>query len=98
MLFQTLKESKGWGKMLEVDTVGALNDVIAKGDIQNLILVQEALQEKKMADIAQQIALSKEKKFCNDSWSFFIGKDYLFTPIICTVACPWDETASNTGG
>lgn len=63
MLFQTLKESKGWGKMLEVDTVGALNDVIAKGDIQNLILVQEALQEKKMADIAQQIALSKEKKF-----------------------------------
>lgn len=63
MLFRTLKESKGWGKMLEVDTVGALNDVIAQGGIQDLILVQEALQEKKMAEIAEQIASSKDKKF-----------------------------------
>ena len=62
-LFHTLLESKGWGKMLEVDTVGALNDVIAQGDIQNLILVQEALQEKKMGEIAQQIASNKDKKF-----------------------------------
>lgn len=61
-LFQTLKESKGWGKMLEVDTVGALNDIISSGDIQNLILVQEALQEKKMGEIAQQIASNPEKK------------------------------------
>ena len=63
MLFRTLKESKGWGKMLEVDTVGALNDVIAQGGIQELILVQEALQEKKMAKIAEQIASGKDKKF-----------------------------------
>ena len=63
MLFRTLKESKGWGKMLEVDTVGALNDVIAQGGIQELILVQEALQEKKMAEIAEQIASGKDKKF-----------------------------------
>lgn len=61
-LFQTLRASKDWGKMMEVDTVGALNDVIASGDIQNLILVQEALQEKKMGEIAQQIAVNKEKK------------------------------------
>lgn len=62
-LFEILKESKGWGKMLEVDTVGALNDVIAEGGIQNLILVQEALQEKKMGEIAQRIAEGKDKKF-----------------------------------
>ncbi len=62
-LFQTLLESKQWGKTMEVDTVGALNDVISSGGIQDLILVQEAFQEKKIAEIAQQIADSRDKKF-----------------------------------
>lgn len=62
-LFKTLQESKKWGKTMEVDTVGALNDVIAKGDIVDLIMVQEALQEKKIAEIAEQIAASRDKKF-----------------------------------
>ena len=62
-LFQTLLESKQWGKTMEVDTVGALNDVIAAGNMQELILVQEALHEKKVAEIAQMIAESKDKKF-----------------------------------
>ena len=62
-LFQTLQESKEWGKTMEVDTVGALNDAISQGNIQELILVQEALQEKKIGEIAQMIADNKEKKF-----------------------------------
>lgn len=62
-LFHTLLESKQWGKTMGVDTVGALNEVISSGGIQELILVQEALQEKKIAEIAQQIADSKDKKF-----------------------------------
>lgn len=61
-LFSTLLESKNWGKTMEVDTVGALNDVIANGNILDLILVQEAFQEKKIAEIAQQIASDKSKK------------------------------------
>lgn len=61
-LFSTLLESKKWGKAMEVDTVGALNDVISSGGIQDLILVQEAFQEKKIAEIAQMIAANKEKK------------------------------------
>lgn len=62
-LFQVLKESAKWGTMLNVDTVGALNDAIASGDISELILVQEALQEKKIADIAEDIASKPDKKF-----------------------------------
>lgn len=62
-LFNVLKESTRWGNMLEVDTVGALNDVIASGNIGELILVQEALQEKKIADIAAEIASKPDKKF-----------------------------------
>ena len=61
--FSTLKEASEWGKMLQVDTVGALNDVIAHGGASDLILVQEALQEKKIAQIAEQIAKDPGKKF-----------------------------------
>lgn len=62
-LFQVLKQSTSWGGMLGVDTVGALNDVIAKGGISELMLVQEAIQEKRIADIAAEIASRPEKKF-----------------------------------
>lgn len=62
-LFHVLKESTKWGDMLGVDTVGALNDVIARGDINQLILVQEALQERKLAEMATQISSQPDKKF-----------------------------------
>ena len=62
-LFATLQEAKSWGKMVDVDTVGALNDVISHGGAPELILVQEALQEKKIAQIAEQIANDPSKKF-----------------------------------
>ena len=62
-LFATLQEAKSWGKMVDVDTVGALNDVISHGGAPELILVQEALQEKKIAQIAEQIAGNPQKKF-----------------------------------
>lgn len=62
-LFSTLQEASGWGKMVDVDTVGALNDVIAHGGASDLILVQEALQEKKIAEIAERIAKDSGKKF-----------------------------------
>lgn len=61
-LFQVQKISTEWGNMLDIPTVGALNDRIAEGNIQELILVQEALQEKKIADIAAMIASRPEKK------------------------------------
>ena len=62
-LFQVLKESTQWGDVMDIETVGALNDCVTKGEPQDLILVQEALQEKKIADIAAQIAAQPEKKF-----------------------------------
>ncbi len=62
-LFAALQEASRWGRAMEVDTVGALNDVISHGGITDLILVQEALQEKKIAEIAEQIANDPGKKF-----------------------------------
>ena len=62
-LFATLSESTEWGRRMELETVGALNDRIAKGDMSHLILIQEALQEKKIAEIAAQIAARKNARF-----------------------------------
>lgn len=62
-VFNVLKESAIWSKMLDVDTVGALNEQIAKGNINDIMLIQEALQEKKIAEIANQIVERKNVKF-----------------------------------
>lgn len=62
-LFRTLQESSSWGKMAGADTVGALNKIISQGRAMDLVLVQEALQEKKIAKIAETIASDKSKKF-----------------------------------
>jgi uridine kinase len=60
-LYQVMKQSDEWAVMLNVDTVGRLNDTIASGQINDLMLVQEALQEKKIAQIAEQVK-NQEKK------------------------------------
>lgn len=62
-LFQVLKESSVWGEKLGVSYVGALNEMISQGKVNDLILIQEALQEKKIGQIAEMIALQKDKKF-----------------------------------
>ena len=62
-LFQVLKESTTEGGRMGIETVADLNGVVVYHDPQELILVQEALQEKKIAQIANQIASQPEKKF-----------------------------------
>lgn len=62
-LFGTLKEANEWAGMMDIPNVGALNDVISKGNMNELILVQEALQEKKISDIAENIKRAGGKKF-----------------------------------
>ena len=62
-LYQTLQEANHWGKSLEVDTIGDLNQLITEGRTEELILVQEALMEQKIADMAKQIKEAGTKKF-----------------------------------
>ena len=73
-LFQVLKESNRWGNTMKIETVGALNDIICKGGINDLILVQEALQEKKIGEIAEQIAANQSNKFIMISGPSSSGK------------------------
>ena len=61
-VFCTLQESNEWGKRLGVNAVGDLNDLIVRGDLGELILIQEALMEKKLGKIAEAIAEDRRKR------------------------------------
>ena len=61
-LYQVQKNSMEWGKKLGIPTVGALNTYIVENRVKDLIMIQEAYHEKKIAEIAAQIAASPEKK------------------------------------
>ena len=62
-IFQVQKESQEWAEKMDISYVGDLNDHITKEGISNILLVQEALQEAKISDIAQRIDLEGKKKF-----------------------------------
>ncbi len=55
-LYKTLKDSERWGQKIGISTVGDLNDAVCNGSINDLILVEEALQERRIGEIAKQIA------------------------------------------
>ena len=62
-LFKALEDSTRWGEKLGITTVGDLNDKICGGDLAELILVQEAMQESRIGRIAEDIAGRKGVKF-----------------------------------
>ena len=62
-VYRCQKESSRWGETRGVDTVGDLNEWIVNGSVGDLILVQEALMEKRLGEIATQIAADRKKKF-----------------------------------
>lgn len=62
-LFHTLDDSREWSKMLGIGTIGSLNDAIAAGRGQEIMLLQEALMEQKIGNLAAQIASDDKKIF-----------------------------------
>jgi len=63
-LFETQNETAKWAKLMDVTTIGELNELIARGEINDLMLVSEALMEKRVAEIADMIIADiKSKKF-----------------------------------
>lgn len=62
-LFHAMKESVEWGDCQEIETVGALNDMITKGDMREVVLVHEAHQERQIGEIAKRIAEKRDTKF-----------------------------------
>ena len=62
-LFNALKRTTDWSIQMNVDTVGDLNDQICAGNMEDIILVQESLQERRIGEIATEIAAKGGVKF-----------------------------------
>ena len=61
-MFEIFKEHHRWQEILGMRTVGDLNKAISDGHANRLIQLSEALQEKKIAQIADEIAKRKTVK------------------------------------
>ncbi len=62
-LFETMESSQDWGRKAGIETVGDLNDQICSGSMSDLILIQEAEQERKIGEIAKDILDRGNVKF-----------------------------------
>lgn len=62
-VFQKLNESSHWAEKLGYANVAALNEEISRGNTTEMILISEAMMEKQIGDIAQDIAGKEGKKF-----------------------------------
>lgn len=62
-LYHTMMTASDWGTKMGIDTVGDLNNQICAGKFNDLVLVQEALQESKIGEIASEIVNRKNVKF-----------------------------------
>lgn len=62
-IYDQLMLSTRWGELVNISTVGDLNDRICEGNISDMILVQEALQERRIGDIARDIHDRRNVRF-----------------------------------
>lgn len=62
-LFATQRECSEWGKKMGVKNIGELNEAIAAGRIQDIMLMQEAQMEAQIGELAGIIANAGNKKF-----------------------------------
>ena len=61
--FREQMEAVKFGNTMKVPTVGSLNEAIAQGRIQDIILSQEAIMERRIGNLARSIAEDKRIKF-----------------------------------
>ena len=61
-MFDIFKEHHRWQDILQMETVGDFNEAVAQGKAMDIVNLSEALQEKKIAKIAEEIANRKGLK------------------------------------
>lgn len=59
-LFNIFKTYKKWGNTIGVRTVGDLNELIIRGEFRKIVEIEESFQEKKLAEIADDIHKRKD--------------------------------------
>ena len=61
-MFDIFKEHHKWQDLLHIETIGDFNEAVAQGKATDIVNLSEALQEKKIANIAEDIAQRKNTK------------------------------------
>lgn len=62
-IFQVQKQAEKWGEMMGVSVVGELNEKVSYGEMKEMMLISEALQEGRISKIADQISQRRDVKF-----------------------------------
>lgn len=62
-IFESLQQTGIWNDRMGLDTVASLDEKIAKGEMNRMILVQEALQEQRIVEIVHKIQERESVRF-----------------------------------
>ncbi len=62
-LQRTLQETSNWGESIGIENVGDLNEMICNEGMQDVVLLQEAYMESRIAEIAKDIKKKGGRKF-----------------------------------
>ncbi len=82
-LLRVQKASEDWASGMRIGTVGDLNECVVKQETRNTILLSEALQESRIAEIAKQITERPEVRFVMIAGPSSSGKT-TFSQRLCT--------------
>ena len=82
-LFTTRLQGEKWAEKVGIDCVGDLNDLVINGDVRQMILISEALQEAGIAQIAKRISGRASTKFVMIAVPSSSGKT-TFSQRLCT--------------
>lgn len=61
-LSKVFMETERWLRILDIGEAGTLNEKVSGSELQNVIMVSEALHEKKIANIADEVLMRKNVK------------------------------------
>ena len=61
-MFKVFKECRDWTKLMKIETIADLNEVVSHGKIADLIRIDETLQSNRLLNVARKIVDNKKDK------------------------------------
>ena len=61
-MFKVFKECREWTKLMKIETIADLNEVVSRGKIADLIRIDETLQSNRLLGVARKIVDNKKDK------------------------------------
>ena len=61
-MFKVFKECRDWTKLMKIETIADLNEVVSRGKIADLIRIDETLQSNRLLNVARKIVDNKKDK------------------------------------